>query len=38
VAVAVDNRGVIYVCDRSEGAIFRFKLSNSLDEDIIPNE
>ncbi len=36
VAVTVDDRGVIYVCDKTEGAIFRYKLSNSLDEDIIP--
>jgi len=38
VAVTVDDRGVIYVCDKTEGAIFRYKLSNSLDEDIIPEE
>ena len=35
VAVSVDQRGIVYVCDRSEGAVYRFKLSNTLDEDII---
>jgi len=34
-AVAIDNRGVVYVCDEGERAIYRFKLSNSLDEDIL---
>ena len=38
IAVTVDKRGVVYVCDQSDGAIYRFKLSNTLDEDIIPNE
>ena len=35
VAVTVDNRGVVYVCDKDNKAILRFKLSNSLDEDLI---
>ena len=34
VAVTVDQRGVVYVCDQGDGAIYRFKLSNSLDEDL----
>jgi hypothetical protein len=34
VAVTVDERGVVYVCDKGNGAIYRFKLSNSLDEDL----
>ncbi|MDC1038396.1 hypothetical protein OAR31_04955 [Candidatus Marinimicrobia bacterium] len=38
VALTVDNRGIIYVCDKSEGSIFRFKLSNTLDEDIQPTD
>ena len=33
-AVAVDNRGVVYVCDRGNSSIYRYQLSNSLDEDI----
>ena len=35
VALTVDNRGILYVCDREDKSIYRFKLSNSLDEDII---
>ena len=35
VAIAVDKRGVVYVCDEGAKSIHRFKLSNSLDEDII---
>ena len=38
VAVTVDDRGVLYVCDSDHGAIYRFKLSNSLNEDIIPED
>jgi len=38
VAVAVDDRGVVYVCDVDAGSIFRFKLSNALDEDIQPED
>jgi len=33
-ALTVDERGVVYVCDRGNGAIYRFKLSNSLDEGL----
>ena len=38
VALTVDNKGVIYVCDSDGGAIYRYKLSNSLDEDLNPEE
>ena len=34
VAVTVDQRGIIYVCDKNDGAIYRYKLSNSLEEDL----
>jgi hypothetical protein len=34
VSVTVDKRGVVYVCDKEDGAIYRFKLSNTLDEDL----
>ena len=37
-AIAVDNRGVVYVCDRGNGSIYRFILSSSLDDDIIPKD
>ena len=37
-AVAVDKRGVLYVCDRGNSSIYRYKLSNSLDEDIKPED
>ena len=37
-AVAVDQRGVVYVCDRVNGSIYRYQLSNSLDEDITPED
>ncbi len=37
-AVAVDDRGVVYVCDRGNGSIYRFVLSSSLDDDIIPKD
>ena len=37
-AIAVDNRGVVYVCDRGNGSIYRFVLSSSLDDDIIPKD
>ena len=33
-AVAVDERGVLYVCNSGDSSIYRFKLSNSLDEDL----
>jgi hypothetical protein len=35
-AVAVDDRGVIYVCDTPEARIVRYRLSNRLDEDLQP--
>ena len=35
VAITVDDRGVLYVCDEADKSIYRFKLSNNLDEDII---
>lgn len=35
-AVAVDDRGVIYVCDTPNSRIVRYRLSNILEEDIIP--
>ena len=38
VAATVDERGVLYVCDSEHGAIYRFKLSNSLDEDLNPED
>jgi len=34
VAVAVDQNNVVYICDKEYGAIFRYKLSNILNEDI----
>ena len=37
-AVAVDKRGVLYVCDRGNSSIYRYKLSNSLDEEIKPED
>ena len=37
-AVTVDQRGVLYVCDRGGGSIHRYQLSNSLDEDITPED
>ncbi|MFL2983248.1 MAG: hypothetical protein ACJZ12_02535 [Candidatus Neomarinimicrobiota bacterium] len=33
-AVAVDQRDILYVCDRGNGSIYRYQLSNVLDEDI----
>ena len=38
VAATVDDRGVLYVCDSEHGAIYRFKLSNLLDEDLNPED
>ena len=35
-AVAVDNRGIIYVCDPERSSIVRFSLSNVLDDDLQP--
>ena len=37
-AVAVDQRGILYVCDRGNGSIYRYQLSNNLDEDIKPED
>ena len=34
--ITVDDRGVIYICDPDQSSIFRFRLSNVLDEDIQP--
>ncbi len=36
-AVTVDDRGVIYVCDPEASSIYRFRLSNVLDEDLQPD-
>jgi len=38
VAATVDQNGVLYVCDRSDGSIYRFRLSNELNEDIIQED
>ena len=38
VAATVDDRGILYVCDSEHGAIYRFKLSNLLDEDLTPED
>jgi hypothetical protein len=38
VAVAIDERGVVYVCNDGDSSIYRFKLSNSLDEDLKPED
>lgn len=35
-AVTVDNRGIIYICDTETGRILRYRLSNQLDEDLVP--
>ena len=35
-AVTVDSRGVIYICDTPTSRILRYRLSNQLDEDLIP--
>ena len=35
-ALTVDNRGMIYVCDPEQSSIFRYQLSNQLDEDLQP--
>lgn len=34
VSVAADERGVIYVCDPSQGGVLRFILSTSIDEEL----
>jgi DNA-binding beta-propeller fold protein YncE len=33
VSVAVDERGVIYVCDPAQGGVFRFILSTTVDDE-----
>ena len=38
VAITVDDRGILYVCDEADKSIYRFKLSNNLDEDIVIEE
>ncbi len=35
-AVAVDSRGVIYICDTPSSSILRYRLSNQLDENLNP--
>ena len=34
VAAAVDQRGILYICDVGDASIYRFKLSNTLNEDL----
>ena len=36
VAVTVDDRGIVYICDTVTGRILRYRLSNQLDEDLQP--
>ncbi|MFQ6616150.1 MAG: NHL repeat-containing protein [Fidelibacterota bacterium] len=36
-AVAVDSRGIVYVCDTPRSRIVRYRLSNALDENITPD-
>ena len=36
--VAVDERGIIYVCDTVNSRIVRYRLSNSVDENVTPDE
>ena len=36
--VAVDERGIIYVCDTANSRIVRYRLSNTVDENVIPDE
>ena len=38
VAVTVDQKGIVYVCDQIDGTVYRYKLSNTLDEDITPED
>ena len=35
-SVTVDSRGVIYICDTPSSSIFRYRLSNQLDENLNP--
>lgn len=36
VAVTVDDRGLVYICDLPSSSIIRYKLSNELDENALP--
>ena len=36
--VAVDERGIIYICDTANSRIVRYRLSNSVDENVTPDE
>ncbi|MEE2876702.1 MAG: NHL repeat-containing protein [Candidatus Neomarinimicrobiota bacterium] len=36
--LAVDDRGIIYVCDTVNSRIVRYRLSNTVDENVIPDE
>ncbi|MBH31003.1 MAG: hypothetical protein CMG71_03310 [Candidatus Marinimicrobia bacterium] len=36
--LAVDERGIIYICDTVNSRIVRYRLSNTVDENIIPDE
>lgn len=36
--IAVDDRGVVYICDPPTGRIVRYQLSNKLDENLQPQE
>ncbi len=36
--VAVDERGIIYICDTANSRIVRYRLSNSVDENMTPDE
>lgn len=35
-ALAVDSRGILYICDTETGRILRYRLSNQLDENLVP--
>ncbi len=35
-AVAVDDNGVVYICDTPSSSILRYRLSNQLNEDLNP--
>ncbi len=38
VAVAVDGRGMVYICDLQSSSIIRYRLSNELDENVLPED
>ncbi|MBT6003037.1 MAG: hypothetical protein HOG76_09395 [Candidatus Marinimicrobia bacterium] len=38
VAVAVDSRGLIYICDRQTSSIVRYRLSSELGENVLPED